>query len=253
MRASYGASSEWVNIIFEYFFSPPAAGAQVAKIRPGEERTVAKRTQPTTRNAILAMMCHGPRSVSELAAHLDLTENAVRAQIERLQGNGFVQQKGLRRGVRRPHAEYELTAAGRELFPKVYEPVLRELVATLPEEVSPAAMQRLLRRVGQRLLKRHIGRLRGSSPARRLADFMSKLNGSSVGVEVTDEPGRLAVRSCSCPLASITSEHPELCDVAADVFTELLDAKVQQRCERAPTPQCHFEIGPSPHSRSRTR
>src|SRR5690242_11888784 len=85
----------------------------------------------TTRGRILKLLCDRPHTVLDLTAELGTTHNAVRAQLERLAREGFVHQRGSQPGVRRPHALYELSPSGRDLFPKAYEPVLRALAEVL--------------------------------------------------------------------------------------------------------------------------
>jgi predicted ArsR family transcriptional regulator len=96
------------------------------------------------------------------------------------------------------------------------------------------------------VVNNHLGKLRERSPRGRLAEIMSKLNGSTLGIELADEPGKTVIRSCSCPLASVTAAHPHLCELFAGAFTQILGANVRQRCERGESPRCRFEMS---HSR----
>lgn len=196
----------------------------------------------TTRGRILVLLCRDSSTVTDLAARLGVTENAVRAQLERLMRDGLVRHGGSRRGVRRPHAEYMLTSKARELFPKAYEPALRTLVEVIDERLPKRAARDLLLQTGRRLMSAHLGQVRGRNPRERLARMIAALNGSSLGVEVVDEAGRSVVRSCSCPLASVVSTHPEICDVLASVLGDVLGARVRQRCERGESPRCCFEV-----------
>src|SRR5215218_1711943 len=84
---------------------------------------------------VLLLLCRKRRTVNELAEQLGLTDNAVRAQLQRLQDQGLVRLAGSRPGVRRPHADYELTAKGRRMFPRAYQPVLRTLVDVLMQQL----------------------------------------------------------------------------------------------------------------------
>src|SRR5687768_5139012 len=118
----------------------------------------------TTKGRILVLLCWDCRTVTDLAAQLGLTENAVRAQLERLVRAGLVRQAGSRRGVRRPHAEYVLTSKARALFPKAYEPVLRVLADVIAEQLPKPAVRDLLLQAGRRLISAHLGRARGRSP-----------------------------------------------------------------------------------------
>jgi predicted ArsR family transcriptional regulator len=196
----------------------------------------------TTKGKILISLCRGRHTVAELAAQLGVTDNAVRAQLDRLQRDGLAREAGLRRGVRKPHAEYELTLNARELFPRAYEPVLQKVVDVLGERLPQRVARDVLLQAGRRLLSEHLGQLRGRSPRQRLAEIMGKLNGSSLGIEVVEETGKTVVRSCSCPVASVTSDHPEICALLADLFGQVLSAGVRETCEKGESPRCRFEI-----------
>src|SRR5215208_6098381 len=85
----------------------------------------------TTKWKMLVILCRDRLTVEELADHLSLTDNAVRAQLQRLERDGLVTKAGSRPGVRKPHVEYELTPKALKLFPRAYEPMLVELVDVL--------------------------------------------------------------------------------------------------------------------------
>src|SRR5438552_263107 len=104
----------------------------------------------TTRGKILVLLCRHPQTVNELARQLGVTDNAVRAQLERLLRDGLAQHTGLRRGIRKPHVEYVLTARGLELFPRAYEPLLRELVDALVERLDRTVYEEIIIQAGGR-------------------------------------------------------------------------------------------------------
>jgi predicted ArsR family transcriptional regulator len=198
-----------------------------------------------TSGRILTLLCSGPRTVAELARTLGVTGNAVRAQLQRLERDDLASPAGARRGIRRPHLEYELTPAGRALFPRAYQPMLQELVPLLAEKLSKKAMRGLLREVIHRLLRQYLAESRSRNPRQRLREAVGKLNGFALGIELTEEPDQTFVRSCSCPLADLTAVHPELCKIIAQVLAELLDTDVRECCERSDFPRCCFTIVPS--------
>ncbi len=56
----------------------------------------------STRGKIVTLLRRASRTVDELAQALDLTDNAVRAHLATLERDGFVQQRGERRGSGKP-------------------------------------------------------------------------------------------------------------------------------------------------------
>src|SRR5438132_2175828 len=129
--------------------------------RNGRGRTASNPHLARTSGKILVLLCRGSRTVNDLAQQLRVTDNAVRAQLKRLQRDELVRQVGWRRGVRRPHAQYELTIKARELFPRWYEPVLRGLTDVLTARLSKKRLEGLFFEAGRRLMEGHLATKRG--------------------------------------------------------------------------------------------
>src|SRR5688572_25382923 len=122
-----------------------------------------QRILATTRGRVLSLLRWGPRTVSELAAGVDLTENAVRLHLSGLERDGLVEQEGVRRGAGKPAHIYQLSREAENLFPKAYATVLGEVLARIRDEQGPAGLETFLRSVG-----RHAGeRVKAGSPALR--------------------------------------------------------------------------------------
>jgi predicted ArsR family transcriptional regulator len=87
-----------------------------------------------TRGKVVTLLRRGGRTVEEVARELDLTHNGVRAHLATLERDGIVRQRGsVRRGSGggKPAYVYELMPEAEGLFPKAYEPVLRQLLDVL--------------------------------------------------------------------------------------------------------------------------
>jgi predicted ArsR family transcriptional regulator len=201
----------------------------------------------TTRGKVLLLLCGGPRTVNDLMAALDLTDNAVRAQLANLQTGALVRQLGLRPGTRKPHVEYELTPQGRSLLPGAYEPVLRALVDALHDRLSQQQMRELIKELAKRLVGELVDKLQrrdGKSRALTKTEQLQRLAAELPGVCLTSDPATnsITVRAGGCPLATITANHPIVCEVLAEVLSEVLGEPVQQRCDCREWPQCCFQI-----------
>ena len=106
----------------------------------------------STRGQIVTLLRRSSRTVEELAQALNLTDNGVRAHLATLERDGLVRQQGsVRRtsGGGKPAYIYELTPQAEELFPKAYEPVLRQLLDVLAGQLGPQESEALLRSVGR--------------------------------------------------------------------------------------------------------
>jgi predicted ArsR family transcriptional regulator len=206
------------------------------------KENVAESVLGTTKGKILVSLCWKHQTVSELADAMGLTDNAVRAQLERLERDGLVAKAGSRPGVRRPHAEYELTSDALKLFPRAYEPALIQVVNVITDRLRTDASRTLLLETGRRLLRERLGEPRGRTARQRVAEIVKKLNGSDVGIDVSEHHGKIVVRSCSCPIAAVVAVHPEVCGLFAMLLGEILGADVSESCERGESARCRFQV-----------
>ena len=110
-----------------------------------------KRFFESTRGRIVTLLRGSTKTVNELAAALDLTDNAVRAHLLSLERDGLIRQSGVQRGIRKPHFAYELTAEADNLFPKAYDALLNQLITVLKGRLPPATLEQVLRDVGRSL------------------------------------------------------------------------------------------------------
>ena len=198
----------------------------------------------STRGRIVTLIRRSSRTVEDLAQELDLTDNGVRAHLAVLERDGLVRQRGsVRRGGSsggKPAYIYELTPQAEDLFPKAYEPVLRQLLDVLSKREGEEKSETLLRAVGGRLAEER------SVPADdtrvRLevaAEVLNELGGLA---ELEEHDGGFVIRGYSCPLAGVTPEHPEVCRMAETLIAELAGVPVRERCDRGERPRCCFEI-----------
>ena len=202
-----------------------------------------KRFFDSTRGQIVALLRGSKGTVSELAARLGLTDNAVRAHLLTLERDGLVRQSGLQKGSRKPHFAYELTPEAELLFPKAYDTLLNQLITVLKARLSPKAFREALRAVGRSLAKQH----RSSSTPKedlesRTQKALKALEELGGAARIEKEESKLLIRSNSCPLAAVVAEHPETCKIVEAQLSDIIGAKVRERCSREESPMCCFEI-----------
>lgn len=198
-----------------------------------------KRFFDSTRGRIVALLRGTTKTVNELAEELGLTDNAVRAHLLSLERDGLVAQSGLQRGIRKPHFAYELTPEAEKIFPKAYDAIVNSLIAVLKERLASPELEDVLRKAGRSLAGHQ-------TPA---ADLESRAGQALIALEAIGgaarlerEGEKLLIKSGSCPLAAAVAEHPEVCQLAEALLSEIIGAKVREHCERENAPRCRFEI-----------
>jgi predicted ArsR family transcriptional regulator len=193
----------------------------------------------STRGRIVMLLRRASRTVDELATSLDLTDNAVRAQIATLERDGLVEQRGSRRGVSKPAAAYGLADGAEWLFPKAYGAVLAQLLAVLRERLQADELESVLRAVGRRIAALHPV-VTADSDA-RLARAADVLNGLGGLAEIERDGGAFIIRGYDCPFAALATHHPDVCSVAEAMLADLIGVPVRERCDRGVRPHCRFE------------
>jgi predicted ArsR family transcriptional regulator len=199
----------------------------------------------STRGRIVLELRTGAKTVNDLAAKLDLTDNAIRANLLTLERDRLVTIGGSVRGHRKPHFSYELTDEARELFPKAYDSLLIVLLSELKNKLNPAALLESLRSVGRRIGRSHQNGMQ-TDLATRVSNSIAQLE--ELGGAARAEIGKdvVMIRSDSCPFAEAVSAHPEVCQVAEAMIQEIVGDPVKEVCDRAGRPKCCFEIRPTP-------
>jgi predicted ArsR family transcriptional regulator len=196
----------------------------------------------STRGQVLQRLRAGQQTVNDLAAALNLTDNAVRAHLISLERDGLVQQTGTRQGFRKPHATYGITSHSEHIFPKAYGPLLDLVLDVFEQKLPPRAVDSGMREVGRRLAAGYAERVRGKSRKQRIAAALEVLHdlGGSASFQV--ENGSHLIRGNGCPLAAATAEHPSACLIAESLLSELVGVPVKQCCVRNGSPACCFSV-----------
>src|SRR4051812_10397984 len=113
------------------------------------------------RGQIIGLLRRGRRTVDEIATSAGVTDNAVRAQLQLLEGAGMVRAAGTRpgEGAGKPATLFEIAPTAEPALSAAYAPVLGALLDTLAERLSADELEALLRDAGHRL--------RGAAPPKK--------------------------------------------------------------------------------------
>jgi predicted ArsR family transcriptional regulator len=116
----------------------------------------------TGRGRIVTLLRKGGLTVDDIASTLNLTPNAVRAQLSVMERDGVVQRAGLRPGTTRPSHVFALTPEVEQLLSQAYLPFLARLVRVfsnaLPVEQVDVLMRTLGKELGQRAATGYLDR-----------------------------------------------------------------------------------------------
>jgi len=195
----------------------------------------------STRGKIILSLRNSAKTVNDLAAELELTDNAVRAHLLSLERDRLIEQSGMLKGHRKPHYLYELTAEANRHFPKSYDSLLNRILSVLRRRLTPSVLHGVLEESGREIGGGHSAGAGDSLDARLETALMalSELGGSA---EVVREESHIVIKSNCCPFADVVAENPEVCRLAEAMVGEIVGEPVREHCDRNGLPKCRFEI-----------
>jgi predicted ArsR family transcriptional regulator len=196
----------------------------------------------SSRGHILRLLRRARHSVNDLAAALGVTDNAVRANLARLERDGLIQQVGRRPGVRKPESIYDITPEAERLFAQAYAPVLQTLLAVLESHLGPNELDDRLREVGRQMAAPHLPPMAALSPQHRANATLQILEDLGGLAELGQRDGRIFLIGFGCPFSEIVEKHPKLCTVVQAFVSALLGRDVQEQCQRGERSRCCFAV-----------
>jgi len=202
-----------------------------------------KRLLASTRGRILALLRGENRTVNELAAALDLTDNAVRAHLLSLERDGLVQQHGIKPGKRKPHAAYGLSIEAKHIFPKAYGPLLAHFVTVISNRLNRRALRATMREVGRAVAADHLERWKGRGRGERIKAALDLLDDLGGSAKFEESEGKQFIHGRNgCPLAAVTASHPEACLIVESLLSKVIGVPAKKCCEYGETLRCCFEL-----------
>jgi predicted ArsR family transcriptional regulator len=179
-------------------------------------------------------------TVDELARALNLTNNAVRNQLRKLQEAEYVTAFGKRPGASKPSTLYAITLQGQIQFSTLYLPILTQFLSVAEGRCSGSQLGALMLETGRSLARSY---QRPGGPVRRRAQAAAGVLRNFGGVaEVETRNGTLVIRSRACPIAALTSENRAACNVLKGFLEQHMAAGVTVCCDVKDEPECCFEV-----------
>ena len=170
-----------------------------------------------------------PLTAKELAAHFQLTANALRRHLKSLEDDELVAYRREVRGVGAPVFAYSLTEAGQALFPQGYAPVLTAVLEAVRETQGPEGVVAVLRRHWARLADDATGRL-AELPLAERAQLVAELR-TSQGYMAEAEasgPAEATIREHHCAIRDVAEQFPEICAAEQELLERLLGVPVER-------------------------
>ena len=195
-----------------------------------------------TRERIIRLLLAQPLTIAAMAKRLDMTHNAVRAQVALLQREGVAEAHGEVKGARRPSILYGLLAGADVQLSRAYPSMVSHLVRVLSEELSSQEFERVMKKAG-RLLGSEAPRATGDVAERvkKAARFLGTLGSIA---EVTEEDGRFVISGDGCPIGVAVAADVRACSSMQGMLQELTGLEVGVECRYGTLSRCRFVVNP---------
>lgn len=186
----------------------------------------------STRNRVLELLLSdGPLSAPELANRLGITSAGVRRHIQALAADGSIElaridNQNLRRG--RPPQRYKLTLAGRRCFEQATDELAKSAIAELIALTGAKGLQGIAKK---RLDSVAISyrRLRAESPELKPWQALAQaLDQDGYRASWRSETDQGDVYQYHCPVVSVASDFPELCEAETKLLAQLIGSQVER-------------------------
>jgi predicted ArsR family transcriptional regulator len=193
------------------------------------------------RGRIIALLRRGASTVDELSAGLGVTDNAVRAHLQRLERDGVVSATGTRQGpgAGKPATTYRIAPEAEPSLSSAYAPVLTALLQTLAERTPPEELDALMRDVGRRLGP---AQPKGGSHEARVGAAAALISSLGSEIDVERTPDGYLLRGFACPLAAVVRAEPSACLAVEELVEAVVGVPVRERCDRSDGPRCRFQV-----------
>ena len=139
-----------------------------------------------------------------------------------------------------------------ELFPKVCGSLLNRILAALKQRFGSDQVTAVLRSVGRALVASRDVR-RDTALEERLQQVLKVFVEFGGRARVDRSDGTVLIRGTTCPLAAVTGDHTEVCQMMQTMVSAIMGVPVRERCHRGAVPKCCFEFTLSTRKRPRRR
>lgn len=199
---------------------------------------------------LFSLKTRGPRSIGDLGAAFDMTAEAARQQLVRLQEQGLVETSDKRQPKGRPKKLWRLTEAGHARFPDRHGQLTVDLIRSVRDTFGEDGLEKLIAAREVETLHTYRSVMAGadSLAARvgRLAEARSAEGYMAEWSELSD--GEFLLIENHCPICAAAATCQNFCRAERDVFAAALgpDCAVE-RTEHilAGARRCAYRISPA--------
>lgn len=182
-------------------------------------------------------------TINTLVRELDLAVATVRYHLIMLERDRLVVSEKVRQKVGRPYWVYSLSQQGQETFPKKYHRLSSFILTEVKAELGSDGLNTLLRRIAQRRLAERALDLAGKSLEEQLEILVTVLGEEGFAATWEHIEGKYLLTHHTCPYQSVVLQHPEVCQVDAELISGVMGVPVERtKCILYGDQVCTFDV-----------
>jgi predicted ArsR family transcriptional regulator len=198
----------------------------------------------TRQMLLVAIKNVGEATTEQLARETYLSPGAVRAHLLALEAQGLVSFDRLRDGPGRPRHVFRLTRNGERLFPQRYAEMANTLFSAIESE-DEAVIERVFERLVQDQVELANASIQARTRPERLLELVAFVEryGFFPRLESVDN-GPAVITLRHCPLLSVATAHPAVCEVECRALRTVLPGAAVERTQHRldGDPVCTYTI-----------
>jgi len=200
----------------------------------------------STKDKILDSLKRQPEvSVNQLAIELNLTQIAVRKQVNLLLIDGFIQYREEKQEMGRPVQLFTISQKGERLFPKNYEGITVDFLNDIQELHGKEAIQYLFNKRELRLTERYNKQMIGKTPTEKMQELAALQNEKGYMADVKQiADNTFEFVEYNCPIFEVAKQYKLACTCETAMFKKVLETEQVERvmCQSDGDIRCRFLI-----------
>jgi predicted ArsR family transcriptional regulator len=198
--------------------------------------------QSTDADLLDLLRKHGPLSVAQLMAAMEVTATAVRQRLTRLLAQADIERETQRMSRGRPVHRYQLTEKGRRRAGANFADLAIALWQEIREIKDPDVRRGLLQRIGGRLATLYASRIRGSNLDERLESLAAVFRERQIPFDVERRNELPLLQARACPYPELAEQDRTVCSMERLMFSELVGENLRlSNCRLDGHTCCTFE------------
>lgn len=181
-------------------------------------------------------------SITDLCEATDVTPNAVRQRLTRLQQLELVGREAIRSGRGRPHHMYVVTEKGARQLVDSYSQLANVLWSVISRFPDEAVRKQLVGAVQAEMANRYRSQVGAGPLKERFRNLQALLSHEGFDIELVD--GELPIlREHGCPYLDLAGMNSSICEMETGIFSDVLGAPLELKsCCRNGDSCCEFHV-----------